>query len=106
MISSKAIPSTVYYNATTASNDENQATLFNQYFLSIFNQVNSDIPEPDSLILHLNPISHIEIPEACRAGSYNKTIGLDGNGTKVLRNCALSLYQPLSHLFNERTNSL
>ena len=66
MISSKAIPSTVYYNATTASNDENQATLFNQYFYSIFNQVNSDIPEPDSLILHLNPISHIEISEACR----------------------------------------
>ena len=48
MISSKAIPTTIYYNATTASNDENRATLFNQYFHSIFNQVNSDIPEPDT----------------------------------------------------------
>ena len=74
MITSKVIPSTVYYNATTASNDEDQTTLFNQYFHSIFNQVNTDIPEPDSLILHLNPISHIEISEA---GVYDALTQLD-----------------------------
>ena len=48
MTKSKAIPSTIYYNATTASNDKDRATLFNQYFHSVFNQVNSDIPEPYS----------------------------------------------------------
>ena len=30
----------------------------------------------------------------------SKAIGLDGIGLKILRNCTLSLYQPLSHLFN------
>ena len=52
MTKSKAIPSTIYYNATTASNDKDRATLFNQYFHSVFNQVNSDIPEPHNLIPH------------------------------------------------------
>ena len=105
MTKSKAIPFTVYYNATTDSNDEDQATLFNQYFHSVFNQINSDIPEPDSLISHPNLISHIKISEAKVYEALTqldptKAIGLDGIGPKLLRNCTLSLYQPLSHLFN------
>ena len=31
---------------------------------------------------------------------YNKATGMDGIGPKILKNCALSLYQPLCHLFN------
>ena len=105
MTKSKAIPSTIHYNATTASNDKDRATLFNQYFHSVFNQVNSDIPEPDNLIPHPNPISHFEISEAEVYDALTqldptKAIGLDGIGPKILRSCALSLYQPLSHLFN------
>ena len=105
MTKSKAIPSTIYYNATTASNNKDRATLFNQYFHSVFNQVNSDISEPDNLIPHPNPISHFEISEAEVYDALTqldptKAIGLDGIGPKILRSCALSLYQPLSHLFN------
>ena len=67
-----------------ASNDKDRATLFNQYFHSVFNQVNSDIPELDNLIPHPNPISHFEISEAEVYDALTqldptKAIGLDGS---------------------------
>ena len=60
--SSKSIPSTVYYNATTASNDKDRDTLLNQYSHSISNQVSSN-----QIVLFHIPIpsaSNIEISEA------------------------------------------
>lgn len=98
MTKSKSTPSAVYHNTTTASNDKDRATLFiNQYFHSIFNQVGSDIPEPGSLIPHLNPISYIEISEvevyeAPAQVDPNKATGIDGIGPNILKNvyCLLS----------------
>ena len=105
MTNSKAIPSTVYYNTTTASNDKDWATLFYQYFHFVFNQVNSDLLEPDGLIPYPNSISHVEISEAevydaLTQLNPTKAIGLDGIGPKYSGTVHCLFISLFSHLFN------
>ena len=52
MTKSKSIPTVVHHNTTVANNDKDSATLFNQYFHSVFNHVVSDLPEHSSLSPH------------------------------------------------------
>lgn len=44
-------------------------------------------------------VSESEVFEVLSSLNPNKAMGIDGIGPRVLKNCALAIYQPLQHLF-------
>ena len=95
----------MFRDDTSANCDKTQADLFNQYFYSVFTSSSCSLPEIWEFPSHTNSIHSIYIEEdevysTLLSLDTNKATGIDGVGPKILKHCAMSLFQPLHHLFN------
>ena len=100
-----SLPSIMYLDSKNAATDFEKADLFNQYFYSVFTKSSFHIPPISELKRPQKYIGEIAITEldvfyALRALDTSKAVGCDGISPKVLKHCALALYQPLYHLFS------
>ena len=99
-----AIPSTVCFGSVSASNNLDKATLFNKYFHSVFTTSSFTLPPPDLMPVSDPNCSELTISEEdvfniLSSLDQSKAMGLDGIGPRILKSCALSIYQPLHYLF-------
>ena len=88
----------------SAATDSEKACLFNQYFHSVFMNSSFQLPSiselrPHSFIGETN-INELDVFKALKSLDVSKAMGCDGICSKVLKHCAIALYQPLYHLFN------
>ena len=99
----KTIPTVLHLNSMVATNDADKATLFNQYFHSVFTTDSSTVADmgdaPTELLQSIN-ITETDVYDALTSLDPNKALGIDGIGPKILMNCAESVFRPLCHLFN------
>ena len=100
------IPSIVTLKSTSASTDQEKAELFNLFFHSVYkpSPSNSSLPASSGPTLSYPSISNISLTEldvfsALSSLDPTKSMGVDGIGPKLLKQCALALYIPLHHLF-------
>ena len=76
----------------------------NAYFHSVFTKSSYILPHVDMLPSPQSTLSDISISEddtysALVSLDSTKSMGIDGFSPKLLKHCALALYQPLRHLF-------
>ena len=98
------LPSTLFLDNTIAVSDADKASLFNKYFHSVFTRSSFQLPpiselETPSIFISDINISEVDIYRVLRSLDVTKAMGCDGISPKLLKNCALALYQPLHHLF-------
>ena len=98
------IPQTVSLDSHIATSDVEKANLFNTFFHSVFTHSSLNLPPLEELPIPPATISDITISEsdvyeALHSLNPAKAMGIDGIGPKVLKHCALSLYQPIHYLF-------
>ena len=103
--SSNFIPSLVQFNASFATTDFDRASLFNQFFHSVFTTSSYYLPPIDTLPLPVTTvdnasISQLDVLNALESLDVSKAMGIDGIPSSLLRNCALALYIPFHHLFH------
>jgi len=101
---SNPIPCSVHYNFISADSDLAKASLFNEYFYSVFTK-SPNHPSPPDVIDHPSMITELNISDGELLSvllylDTTKTMGYDGILPIVLQRCALALYQPLSYPFN------
>ena len=91
------IPITVTSSATT---DQNKASLFNLYFHSVFTQSTFILPSANKLPTLKHCCEDVVISEGDVYQNIDpsKAMGCDQIGPKLLKHCALALYKPLHHL--------
>ena len=100
-----SLPSTVNLDDTLASSDVDKASLFNSYFYSVFVRSSYQLPpvgdlkRPSSYLSEVS-FSELDVFRALRSLDPSKAMGYDGISPKLLKTCALALYQPLHHLFS------
>ena len=98
------IPPSVYLDSTQVCNDLDSANLFNSYFHSVFSRSTFclphlyEMPTPTSALNNIF-ITECEVYNALISLDPNKSKGPDGIGPKILKHCALAVYQPIHHLF-------
>ena len=98
------IPPTVSLDSHIATSDIEKANLFNTFFHSVFTHSSYNLPPLEMLPMPPSTISDITISEsdvydAMTSLNPTKAMGIDGIGPKLLKHCALALYQSLHHLF-------
>ena len=98
------IPPTVSLDSHIATSDIEKANLFNTFFHSVFTHSSYNLPPLEMLSMPPSTISDITISEsdvydAMTSLNPTKAMGIDGIGPRLLKHCALALYQPLHHLF-------
>ena len=98
------IPPIVSLGSHIATSDIEKANLFNTFFHSVFTHSSYNLPPLEMLPVPPSTISDITISEsdiyvAMTSLNPTKAMGIDGIGPKLLKHCALALYQPLHHLF-------
>ena len=106
------IPLSMHLNNKVATVDDQKATLFNEYFHSIYSSP-SIIPAFEQLpSSHLGiecirsiTISEEDIYKALSSLDPNKAKGIDNFGPSLLKQCSLALTAPLYHLFNTSISS-
>ena len=94
----------VSLDSHTGSSNYEKATLFNNFFHSVFTQSSFQIPPLETLPCPPSALSDIGISEmdvykALSSLDTTKAGGPDGIGPKVVKHCASALYSPLHHLF-------
>ena len=99
-----SIPISVTYKSSSATSDLEKASLFNFYFHSVFTQSScvlppiTELPAPQFTCSDV-VITEEEVFQALSSLDPSKAEGCDKIGPKLLKKCALVLYQPLHHLF-------
>ena len=79
--------------------------MFNQYFYSVFTVSSfqlpplGDLPQPMSTLSKVS-FTELDVFHVLQSLDPSKAMGCDGISPKLLKNCALALYQPLHHLFS------
>ena len=96
LTSTLSLPSTVSFDSLSASSDTEKANLFNYFFHSVFTQSSLSMPSPDQLPLPsaTETLSNISISEddvyiTLFSLDTTKSMGVDGIGPKILKNCAV-----------------
>jgi hypothetical protein len=98
-----SLPSEMYLNDQVSSDSSNKANLFNNYFSSQFNT--STYPEPN-IPTFINEnlsnliLSEVEVYNVLTKLDINKANGPDGIATIIYKNCAKTLCESLTLLFN------
>ena len=98
------LPSSMFNDTSEATSDQDKASLFNEYFYSVFTPSSFDTPlmrdisAPATTIT--NVISDTDVYSVLASLDPSKSPGIDGIGPKVLKHSALALYIPFHHLFS------
>ena len=90
----------MFYNSSLASNNQQKAQLFNNYFYSACDTIPSTYT--NSNVLQDIEVNEMEVLTILNSLDINKATGIDNISTKVLTYCALPLYalhKPICHLF-------
>ena len=88
------------------SSDFGRATLFNQFFHSVFSKSDTSVSDHSYLsdvchsILDLLQFNEDDVFNALCRLDVTKAMGIDGIPNYVLRNCSPSLSEPIYYLFN------
>ena len=106
LTNSHLIPTTIHLDNLSAHDDFGKATLFNQYFHSVFTISSMDLPTDintidssvDNHLISIS-ISEGEVLEVLNSLDPHKSTGIDGIGPKILKHCALFLFKPLHFLY-------
>ena len=103
---SDLIPASMYYNDKCCSDNFGNAQMFNSYFYSIFTRETSSCSrDPDHsqsvYNLHTIEINPSEVFEALISLDPNKAMGIDKISPKILKYCATSLCEPITHLYSQ-----
>ena len=99
-----AIPNSVYLDSATADSDLEKSSLFNSFFHSVFTNSSFYLPpvsllhEPQS-VLDDFLITESEVFQVLSSLDPSKAMGCDGIGPRLLKHCALAVYQPFHNLF-------
>ena len=104
---SSSYPSTMHLDSRVESSDMGLATIFNEYFYSVFtsSSVGSDFMScsnssvPTSNLLSDIDISVSEVYKGLASLDVGKAMGVDGIPNYVLKHCSISLCEPIHHLF-------
>ena len=106
LTSTLSLPSTISFDSLSASSDTEKANLFNYFFHSVFTQSSLSMPSPDQLplpsateTLSNTSISEDDVYTTLFSLDTTKSMGVDGIGPIIFKNCAVGLYKPLHHLF-------
>ena len=93
------------FDSLSAITDSAKASLFNNYFYSIFTRssfvipTTDELPSVDSLISDVS-FSDSDVYSELTKLDTSKAMGIDNIGQKILKFCAPTLYQPIHHLFS------
>ena len=105
-LSSKhSLPPLMHFDSLSATTDSVKASLFNNYFYSIFTRSSfvlptiDELPSVDSLISDIS-ISDSDVYSELTKLDTSKAMGIDNIGPKILKFCAPALYLPIHHLFS------
>ena len=99
------IPPVINLDESCAISDQDKASLFNQYFHSVFTRSLfhlppvSELAKPQTSIREIQ-FSELDVYDALSSLDVSKAAGCNGISPKLLKHCALPLYQPLYHLFS------
>ena len=99
-----SLPPSMSFKSTTVTSDKDKASLFNNYFFSVFTTSSLILPDIDSLKIPVPSLAEInihdyEVFDTLYSLDTTKSQGIDGIGPKVFKNCAPAIYIPLHHLF-------
>ena len=100
-----SLPQVMSLDNFVSESDDEKARLFNKYFQSVFTKCSfhlppiSDLPTPQSCIGQIT-ITESEVYQNLASLDPHKAMGCDEISPKVLKHCALPLYQPLHRLFS------
>ena len=104
---SEYFPRCMYLGSDEATCDESKASLFNNYFYSVFtrsphSEINESTTEDssDDTLLNNISITPTDVYEALSSLDPNKAMGPDGISPKVLKYCADILTNPITYLFS------
>ena len=99
-----SLPPVMSNGSNSASEDHDKATLFNQYFHSVFTSNSGNIsptdgnPSPFATITDIE-FSESDVYQALASLDPSKSPGIDGIGPNILKHGALALHIPIHHLF-------
>ena len=99
------LPVSMSLDSACLSSDPDKASAFNQHFHSFFNQTSfeipsiSDLPRPITFIGEIS-MAELNIFNALMSLHPTKSMGIDGIGPRLLKHCAVPLYQVLFHPFS------
>ena len=103
----------MHLESTKVTSDRDKATLFNNYFFSVFSSGPTELPSPESLSPPTSCLGDIEVSlsdvySALTSLDACKAVGPDGISPRVLKICAVALCEPIHHLFSTslKTQSL
>ncbi len=100
------LPETMHLESQLASSDLDKASLFNQFFKSVY--TTSEKESNASQLLSSSPCANLfndiqvteqEVLTALCNLNPDKASGLDSIGPKILKNCCQGLYKVLHHIF-------
>ena len=99
-----ALPSTLYLDNTSTVCDTDKATLFNEFFYSVFTRSSFQLPPLNNLMMTSSSLcdisfSELDVFRVLRSLDVSKAMGCDGISPRLLKHSALALYQPFYHLF-------
>ena len=100
-----ALPAVLTLDSKSATSDEDKASLFNQYFHSVFTKTSlpllpiNEFIQPHTFIDAVT-FDELDVFNALRSVDGSKAKGCDNISPMVLKHCAIALYQPLYHLFS------
>uniref|UniRef100_A0A1X7TW45 Reverse transcriptase domain-containing protein n=1 Tax=Amphimedon queenslandica TaxID=400682 RepID=A0A1X7TW45_AMPQE len=104
MIKSAELPHTMCFGSKLASDDLDKATFFNEYFYSVFTRGCSSDPYPPHssppTSAHIDSIILEEVYKILTSLKITKAPGMDGMVPALLKQSALALTSPITHLFN------
>ena len=100
-----SLPAVMTLDNQSAASDMEKASLFNQYFHSVFTTSppsllpSTEMTSPISFIDNVT-FNELDVFKALRSLDTSKAMGCDGISPMVLKHCAMAIYQPLYHLFS------
>ena len=95
----------MFIDTLEATSDQDKASLFNEYFYSVFTPSSFDTSLMGDISASATAITNIVISDTdvysvLASLDPSKSSGIDGIGPKVLKYSALALYIPFHHLFS------
>lgn len=106
IINTHNLPVLMHLDNKSVTSECVKAALFNSFFESVYSKESispdfSSIPKSSQLeTLDLINITDLDVYTALSELDPTKACGIDGIGPKVLRSCALALYQVIHHLLS------